>query len=213
MKTVILRRILELIPTLLGVMLLAFIIMKMTPGDPARLYLGPEATPEAIEAMRAHMGLDRPLYEQFFRFTYGVFSGDTMSITQQNVSVRERILSRLPATLELAIASMFFAVLTAMFVGILSAAKPRSAFDNASRIGIFVFLAMPSFWLGLELIILFSRSLQWFPPAGRGSGTLYSHISHLFLPAITLGVSTGAVLCRILRSSMLEVLQIGRAHV
>lgn len=206
MTTVVLRRLLQLIPTLIGVSIIAFLIMKATPGDPVRMMLGPEATPEAAAELREQLGLNKPLWSQYYMYTVEMASGDLMSITQPTVSVRERILSRLPATIELAIVAMFFATLTAVLVGVVSAVKPGSLFDNSARLVVFVFLAMPSFWLGLELIILLSRKLAWFPPADRGYGSLYSHISHLVLPAITLGVGTGAFLSRILRSSMLEVL-------
>jgi peptide/nickel transport system permease protein len=206
MRTLLLRRLLDLVPTLLGVSLLAFFIMKMTPGDPVRMMLGPEASPAAVERLREQLGLNRPWYSQYYMYTVEMAAGELKSITHPTQSARERILARLPATFELAVAAMFFAMITSLFVGILSAAKPNSLFDNATRVVVFVFLAMPSFWLGLELIILFSRMLRWFPPAGRGEFSLSSHISHLFLPAITLGVGTGASLSRILRSSMLETM-------
>ncbi|MBX3727685.1 MAG: ABC transporter permease [Candidatus Sumerlaeia bacterium] len=206
MRTLLLRRLLDLVPTLLGVSLLAFFIMKMTPGDPVRMMLGPEASPAAVQKLREQLGLNRPWYSQYYMYTVEMAAGDLKSITHPTQSARERILARLPATFELAVAAMFFAMVTSLFVGILSAAKPNSIFDNTTRVVVFVFLAMPSFWLGLELIILFSRMLKWFPPAGRGEFSLSSHISHLFLPAITLGVGTGASLSRILRSSMLETM-------
>lgn len=207
MTTVIIRRLLQLIPTLIGVSLVAFMVMRLTPGDPVRLLLGPEATPEAIEAKRKELKFDQPWFIQYGAYMAGLVTGDLKSITMSSQTVRERIGQRLPATIELAVVAMFFALLTGVIVGVLSAVKPRSWFDNVTRIVVFVFLAMPSFWLGLELIILCSRQLGWFPPAGRGKGwSLSSHVAHLVLPGITLGVGTGAFLCRILRSSMLEVL-------
>ncbi|MDK2971002.1 MAG: peptide/nickel transport system permease protein [Candidatus Sumerlaeota bacterium] len=206
MRTLLLRRLLEMIPTLVGVSLLAFFIMKMTPGDPVRMMLGPEASPESIQMLREQLGLNRPWYSQYYMYTVEMATGELKSITLPSQSARERILARLPATIELAVAAMFFALLTSILVGVISASRRNSIFDNVSRVGVFIFLAMPSFWLGLELIILFARKLHWFPPAGRGTGSLDSHISHLILPAITLGVGTGASLSRILRSSMLEVL-------
>ncbi len=206
--TAILKRLFELVPTLLGVSLLTFLMIRLTPGgDPVKLMLGPEATPQAIEEMRKELGFDRPIHEQYFRYMKGLLQGDMgKSITNKN-PVSDEIFSRLPASLELAFVSMFFAILTGVIVGVLSAVYPKSLIDGVSRILVFVFLAMPSFWLGLELIILLSRDLPWFPPADRSTGDLYSRISHLFLPSLTIGVGTGAFLCRVLRSSMLEVLK------
>lgn len=200
------RRLLALIPTLIGVTLLTFFLMKMTPGDPVRMMAGPEASAEDLARLRHKLGLDRPVWIQYFTYVGGVVQGDLgMSFTTRR-PVTEEILARLPATVELAVCAMIFATLTGLIVGILSAVHPRSLLDNATRLGVFVFLAMPSFWLGLELIILFARHLQWFPPAGRGDPWTGSMIGHLVVPSITLGVGTGAFLCRILRSSMLQVL-------
>ena len=200
------RRLLELIPTLIGVSILTFFLMRMAPGDPVKLILGPEATPEAIAAKRKELGFDKPVYIQYFVYMSGVLQGDFgKSITSER-PVIEEIGSRLPATIELALASMFFAMVTSILIGVFSAVHPRSLLDNATRIGVFIFLAMPSFWLGLELIIIFARYLEWFPPGDRGEPWTPSMLGHLVLPAVTLGVSTGAFLSRILRSSMLQVL-------
>jgi ABC-type dipeptide/oligopeptide/nickel transport system permease component len=204
--TVILRRLLELIPTLIGVSLLTFFLMRMAPGDPVKLILGPQATPEAIEAERKKLGFDQPLMIQYFRYMKGVVQGDLGNSITTKRPVTEEIFSRLPATFELAVVSMVFAILTGIFVGVFSSVYPRSAIDNVSRIAVFVFLAMPAFWLGLELIIIFARNLEWFPPGDRGKPWTPSMLGHLVLPAITLGVGTGAFLSRILRSSMLQVL-------
>lgn len=202
----ILKRILELIPTLIGVSILTFMLMRLTPGDPVKVMLGPEATEEAVEAKRVELGFDGPLHTQYFRYMRGVVTGDLGTSITSGRPVTHEIFERLPATIELALCSMFFAIITAIFVGVFSAVYPRSWLDNISRIVIFVFLAMPSFWLGLELIIIFARNFNMFPASGRGEGSLQSHINHLILPSITLGVSTGAFLTRILRSSMLQVL-------
>ncbi len=204
--TTIVRRLLALIPTLIGVTLLTFLLMKLTPGDPVRMMAGPEASPEDLARLRHKLGLDRPLYIQYGTYLAGVVQGDLGTSLTRRTPVSEEIFRRLPATIELAVFSMFFATLTGLIVGVLSAVHPRSLLDHATRIGVFVFLAMPSFWLGLELIIIFARYVAWFPPAGRGEPWTPSMIGHLVLPSITLGVGTGAFLCRILRSSMLQVL-------
>lgn len=204
--TVVFRRLLELIPTLIGVSLLTFFMIRLTPGDPVKLILGPEATQEAIDRVRTEMGFDQPLPIQYLRYMGGVLRGDlgTSITSKQPVSVE--IFSRLPATIELALASMVFAVVTALAIGVLSAVYPRSWLDSGSRIIVFVFLAMPSFWLGLELIIILSRNWPYLPPGGRGEPYTLEALRHLLMPAITLGVGTGAFLSRILRSSMLQVL-------
>lgn len=226
--TYFMRRLLGLVPTLLGISLLTFLMMHAGGGDPVAAMLGPEATEQDRIALTRELGFDQPLPVQYLRWLgvlprpvkvnapgggteevvrfSGVIQGDFgRSITTQR-PVWEEIAQRLPATLELGLAALFFATITSLLVGILSAVNPRGAIDGISRFAVFVFLAMPSFWLGLELIIIFSRWLQWFPPGGRGTPFTYAWLGHLVLPAITLGVGTGAFLCRILRSSMLEVL-------
>ena len=234
--TLLLQRLLLLIPTLVGVSLLTFFLMRMAPGDPVRLMLGSEATPEVLEAKRKELGLDRPLYVQYLMYMglypqpprrnaqgeieepgySGVLQGDLgRSIVNQDRTVAQEIFTRLPATIELAVVAMFFATVVGVTVGTVSAVNPRSYIEGTSRLVVFVCLAMPSFWLGLELIIIASRHLQWFPPSDRGHPWLptfggwqpfYGNLSHLFLPSLTLGLGTGALLCRILRSSMLQVL-------
>lgn len=204
--TTILRRLLELIPTLIGVSIITFFMIRLTPGDPARMMLGQDATPEAIAALRERLGFDLPLHRQYVRYMGGIMKGDLGDSITSKRPVWTEITARLPATIELAVASMFFSILTGIVVGVLSAVYRGSTIDNVTRFLVFVFLAMPSFWLGLELIIICSRNLEWFPPADRDVSTLYRRISHLILPSLTLGLGTGAFLCRILRSSMLEVL-------
>lgn len=201
-----LRRLMELVPTLIGVSILTFLVLYLPGGDPVRLMLGPEAKPEVIAATRARYGFDQPVYVQYFAMMGALATGELESITHKR-PVTHLILDRLPDTIELAVAAMFFATLTGLFVGTVSAVWRGGVVDNVSRLVVFIFLAMPSFWLGLELIIIFARELEWFPPAGRGQPFTAAWLSHLVLPALTLGLGTGAFLSRILRSSMLEVLQ------
>jgi len=203
---VVLRRLLELIPTLIGVTLLTFLMVRLLPGDPAKLMLGPEASESAVNELRMKLGLDRPLHEQYARYMWNLAQGDLGESISTKRPVREEVLSRLPATLELGLAAMIFATVIGMTVGILSSAYPRSYLEGASRMIVFILLAMPGFWLGLELIIIFSRNLEWLPPAGRGKPFTLEGLRHLILPAVTLGVGTGALMCRILRSSMVQVL-------
>ncbi len=205
MSTAVLRRLIDLIPTLIGVTLVTFVLMRAT-GDPASMMAGPEATEEDVAQIRRDMGLDRALPVQYGVYLWNLVRGDLgESITTGRPVVRE-VGSRLGASIELTVFAMTFALVTGLIVGVLSAVYPRTLLDNSVRFFVFVFLAMPSFWLGLELIILFSRTIPLFPPAGRGEPWTPSMFGHATLPAVTLGVSIGAFLCRILRSSMLQVL-------
>jgi ABC-type dipeptide/oligopeptide/nickel transport system permease component len=206
MITFILRRLLMTIPTALGVSLIVFLLMTFMGADPVTAMLGADSTQEERLQKAKDLGLDKPVAIQYFNWLGQAVQGEFGTGYYTKRSVTEDIRRRLPATLELAICTMFVATLTAVIVAILSARKPNGKFDSVARTVIFVFLAMPSFWLGIELVILGSRTLGWFPPSGRGSGSIASHVSHLFLPALTLGVGAGASLSRILRASLLEVL-------
>lgn len=211
MRTAILARLAQAIPTLLGVTILVFLFLSLT-GDPVRQMLGPEATPEEIRLLRTELRLDRPLPERYVHWLGGVLRGDFGRSYTTKRPVAATISQRLPATVELAVIVMFVATTLAVIVAVLSARRPGGLFDSCARSVIFVFLAMPSFWLGIEFIILFSRHLGWFPPAGRSDvpltapGGLRAHFAHLVLPALTLGIGTAAALTRVLRAALLEVL-------
>ncbi|MBX7244103.1 MAG: ABC transporter permease [Candidatus Sumerlaeaceae bacterium] len=208
----ILKRLVQAVPTIIGVTILVFLLMSKT-GDPVKNLLGPEASPEEIQQLRRELKLDRPLYERYLGWVSGAVRFDFgKSYSDPKQDVGPLIPPKVLATLELATVTMFVATVVALFVGVFSAAKPGGLFDGLSRTMIFVFLAMPSFWLGIELIILFSRKVPLFPPAGKSDLPFFtleglkSHFSHLALPVMTLGIGTGAALCRVLRASMLEVL-------
>lgn len=207
MTTLILRRLLELFPTLIGVTIVTFIIMRVIPGgDPVTLLLGPEATPEAIELARQRWGFDKPYIVQYFMQMWNLVQGDLGTSIVSGRPVLEILKDRVPRTAELAFLAITIASLIGILAGVTSAVYRGTTIDNITRVFVFIFLAMPAFWLGLELILLVSRKLQWLPPAGAGDGYLWQRMNHLILPALTLGVGTGAFLCRILRSSMLQVL-------
>lgn len=204
------KRLLLMIPTLFGVSVLVFFLLAIS-GDPVRSLLAADAPPEQVRALRAELNLDKPLVTRYFIWLKDALQGDLgRSYTGSKAEVMPELLRRLPATLELAVITMFIATLIAVVVAILSVRNPGGLFDQSARTVIFIFLAMPGFWLGIELIILFSRKLGWFPPAGRAEGSIFfnfgEHLSHLALPAITLGVGTAASLCRVLRASLLEIL-------
>jgi peptide/nickel transport system permease protein len=207
MMTLISRRLLELIPTLIGVTIVTFIIMRVIPGgDPVTLLLGPEATPEAIELARQRWGFDKPYIVQYFMQMWNLVQGDLGTSIVSGRPVVTILMERLPRTAELALLAITIASLIGILAGVVSAVYRGKTIDNITRVFVFIFLAMPAFWLGLELILLVSRKLQWLPPAGAGDGWIWERFNHLILPALTLGVGTGAFLCRILRSSMLQVM-------
>lgn len=204
------KRILLMIPTLFGVSVLVFVLMAIS-GDPIRSLLPPDAQQEEIEALRRELHLDKPLHIRYGYWLAGALKGDMgKSYTGAKLPVMPELLRRLPATIELAVTTMFFATLIAIIVAVMSVRKAGGVFDQTARTVIFVFLAMPAFWLGIELIIIFSRKIPLLPPAGRPQGPFFTspaeHMTYLLLPAITLGVGTAASLCRVLRASLLEVL-------
>lgn len=199
MTQYILRRLLALIPILLGVSIIIFLVMRMVPGDPARQTLGPEATGEQVEVLREAWRLDEPLPVQYIAWLQRAVEGDLGRSTVSRVPVTEEIFSRLPATLELTLASMAVAIVFGLLFGIISAIKHNSLIDRGSMLLALIGICTPSFWLGLILLLIFSVRLGWFPSAGAGG------ISHLVLPAVTLGVGAAAVIARVTRSSMIEV--------
>ncbi|MFD6441220.1 nickel ABC transporter permease [Peribacillus sp. NPDC060186] len=197
----IIRRIFQTIPVLLGVSLVVFLIMQMVPGDPATLLAGEGATKETIEMIRHQLGLDRPILYQYFDYVIHAVQGDFGESLRSSRPVLDEILVRLPITLELALASIFITVVLGMVAGIISATKQYSAADISIMIVALLGISLPSFWLGLMLIYFFSVNLQWFPVSGWGT------ISHMILPAITLGAGGAAIVARMTRSSMLEVVR------
>jgi peptide/nickel transport system permease protein len=205
MLTYIIRRIGLMIFILLGVSIVTFSLMHLVPGDPAEVIAmeryGEEITAETIEFVRTEFGLDQPVYIQYFNWLGNVLRGDFGYSFRTDRPVLDEILTRLPATLQLALAGMLVALVIAIPVGIISATRQYSAVDNLSMFGALLGVSMPNFWLGLLLIMFFSVHLGWLPVFGRGG------IEHLILPAITLGTGMAAITTRLMRSSMLEVLR------
>ena len=190
-----------MIPIVLGVTIVVFSILHLAPGCPTTLMLGDHASPEAIEELRNRLGLDDPIPVQYFRWLSGVVRGDFGRSIHTRQLVGEMILQRLPATIELALTAMILSLLIAIPVGIISAVKQYSIFDHAGMVGALLGVSMPVFWQGLMMILIFSFLLGWFPISGRGG------LEHLILPAITLGTSQAALVARLTRSSMLEVIR------
>jgi peptide/nickel transport system permease protein len=202
-----LRRLLETVPILLGVTLLTFLILHLSPGDPAVLIGGPTASASEIANIRARLNLDRPLHEQYLTFVRGLLRGDLGHSVQRRVSVREMIAVRLPNTLFLAAASMVV-TLFGVVLGVVAATKQNTVTDlglmSVSLLGV----SVPNFWLGLMLIIWFSVDLRWFPAAGLTQPFLsVDGLRSVVLPALTLGAGGMALVARLTRSGMLEVLQ------
>ncbi|MCM3704305.1 MULTISPECIES: nickel ABC transporter permease [Cytobacillus] len=195
------RRLIQIIPVLLGVTLMVFLIMQMVPGDPAVLVAGEGATDEQVEAIRHDLGLDQPLALQYFSYVGDVVKGDFGESIRTSRPVLDEILVRLPITLELAFWSIVITVVLGVLIGIIAATKQNSFTDVALMMVALLGVSLPNFWLGLMLIIYFSVELQWFPVAGWGT------FSHIILPAITLGTGGAAIVARMTRASMLEVIR------
>jgi peptide/nickel transport system permease protein len=195
-----LRRVLLLIPVVLGVATAVFFIIHLIPGDPVEIMLGEQARAADRERLRKTLGLDRPVLEQYVRFLGGLAKGDLGRSLHHRRGVAGLVLERLPATLELGAAAMAIAIAVALPLGILAAARARSWLDHGSMVSSLLGVSIPNFWLGPMLIALFSLRLNWLPPSGRGG------IEHLILPALTLGASLAAILARMTRASLLEAL-------
>lgn len=202
----VLKRLIMMIPVLVGVTFVVFFILALTPGDPAKMILGEQATQESITQLRAEMGLDDPVILRYVRYMGGVLRGDWGRSYKNNLDVAQQVLSRFPNTMLLAVAAMLVAVLVGIPIGIVSARKQYTWIDNiVTTLGL-VGVAMPIFWMGLLLVILFALNLKWLPSSGMGEGAV-PLLRSLILPAITLGTSSAATILRMTRSSMLEVIR------
>lgn len=195
------RRLLTLLPTLLGVVTLVFAFLHLVPGDPVDVMLGETAQAADKELLRAELGLDRPLAVQYGTYLAGLARGDLGRSFTYRKPVREVIASRLPATLQLAGCALVVALAVAFPLGVLSAVRKDTLFDRGSLVASLLGVSMPNFWLGPLLILLFSVHLRWLPVSGREGW------ASVVLPAITLGTGLAAILSRMLRSSLVEVLR------
>ena len=201
MLTWILRRILAVVPVLLGVTLAVFSMLFLVPGDPVKMMLAEFVTnPDQVAQMRAQLHLDEPLVKQYGRFVTGAVRGDLGTSIRSRRPVTTEIRENLASTAQLAVAAMVVAVALGVPLGLLAALSRNSWLDVASMGAALLGVSMPSFWLGLLLIFVFSLHLAWFPATGGGD------LHHLVLPAITLGMIAAAIIARLTRSSMLEVL-------
>jgi len=225
----IIRRTLIIIPTLLGVSIVVFLLLSITPGDPAELLLGERATEASLEAMREYLGLNEPLPVQYGMFLKRLIRFDLGETIWTRQKVSTEIKERFPATIELSLAAMFLSCLFGVLLGIVSASRQYSIFDYLSMVASLIGVSMPVFWLGLMLMLVFALNLGWFPVSGRISvGTeltvitnfyvldaILTHnwkalgdvLHHLALPSIALSTIPMAIVARMTRSSMLEVLR------
>jgi peptide/nickel transport system permease protein len=197
----IMRRLFQTIPVMIGVTFVVFFIMQLVPGDPAVLLAGEGASKETIEAIREQLGLNRPLFVQYFDYLTNILKGDLGVSLKNSQPVLDEILVRLPITLELAIFSIIITIVLGMGAGIISAIKPYSMQDVGVMLVALVGISLPSFWFGLMLMYFFSVKLQILPVAGWDS------LRHVILPALTLGAGGAAIVARMTRSSMLDVIR------
>ncbi|HDR7768961.1 TPA: ABC transporter permease [Bacillus paranthracis] len=195
------RRILQLIPVLFAVVFVVFLIMQMVPGDPALLIAGEGASKETVEQIRHQLGLDKPFIMQYFSYIGNILQGDFGVSIRSNRPVLDEVLIRLPITIELALCSIVITVVIGMIAGIISATKQYSWTDVSIMIIALLGVSLPSFWFGLMLIFYFSVQIQIFPVSGWGTWM------HMVLPALTLGASGAAIVARMTRSSMLDVIR------
>ncbi len=199
MKHFLIRRLLHNIIVLIGVMAIVFFVVYLI-GDPVALMLPPEATLQDREILREALRLDDPLVVQFFHFVGQALKGDLGTSFRHGVPALPLALSRLPATLELTIIAVFFSSIVGIPIGVYSAIKRNTFVDHFARIFALFGQSMPVYWSGIMMILLFSVNLNWLPPSGRGE------LVNLIMPGLTLGFFTTAPLMRLMRSSMLEVL-------
>ncbi len=225
----IIRRTLVIIPTLLGVSIVVFLLLSITPGDPAELLLGERATVESLEAMREYLGLNEPLYVQYWMYLKRIVRGDLGETIWTRQRVSHEIRERFPATIELTLTAMLISCFFGVILGILSAARQYSFIDYLSMVLSLIGVSIPVFWLGLMLMLVFSLNLGWFPMSGRigifvelevitnfyiidaiitkNWAALRDVLHHLALPAFALSTIPLAIVARMTRSSMLEVLR------
>jgi peptide/nickel transport system permease protein len=204
----ILQRLFSLVIVLIGSSGLVFLIMRALPGDPASAMMGLDTTPEMVEAMRRQLGLDQPLGKQYWDWVVAALQGDFGRSLAMRREVADLVMSRFPITLLLSFLALIIAFLIAIPAGVLAAVRKGTWVDHVSRVVALTGVSMPSFWLGLLLILLFSTVLGWLPPGGYVSPLedFRLGMAHIILPAFTLGTYYAATIARMLRSSMLDVL-------
>lgn len=211
MRKYLLKRLLIAIPVLIGVTICSFIIVNLAPGDPVDMYVNPDATLDQIEMTRAALGLDQPMYVRYFKWLGELFQGNLGFSFATREPVMDLLADRMGATLLLMGVSLVVGYLIAIPLGILSAVKQNTWIDYVTTGGSFLGVSIPSFFLGLGLVYIFSLQLGWLPTGGMatlgGDGSLLDQLKHMILPVIVLSASICGNMIRYVRSSMLEVLK------
>lgn len=202
------RRTLLLVPTLLIVATIVFLGLRAVPADPAVVILGNQASAEALAQLRQNLGLNQPLWQQYFSYVYNLFCGDFGRSLLTNQPVLSQIISVLPYSIELVVGGMIISILVGVPLGIVSAVRRNASTDYIARIFSLAGISMPVFYLGVLLLLLFSVRLGWFPVISAAEkASLGERLHNLFLPALTLGLIQAAFMARLSRSAMLEILQ------
>ena len=209
MGSYLLQRLLTTIPTLIGVSVLVFLTLHLTPGDPAQVILGPKATASSLADLRRDLGLDKPIPVQYGRWIGGVFTGDWGRSIQLKTAVLPLVWTRFKATLILSLTAMLFAASSGILLGVMSAVRSGQLLDRAAIATTLIGYSLPAFFLGLLLQLAFGLWLGWLPVTGmhqpEGGGVL-DLLAHLILPAVTLAAGIGALIARMTRATMMEVL-------
>ncbi|MBI1417044.1 MAG: ABC transporter permease subunit [Limimaricola sp.] len=199
------RRLLQLIPTLIFILIVVFVLVRLLPGDPTSAILGDRALDADVERINRQLGLDQPIIVQFWLFVKSVFSGDLGNSIVLKLPVTTLIAQRLPTTILLTVMAALIALIMAVPLAFVAALQREKLADASIRGAFQVGLSMPVFYLGLILLTVFGARLQWFPVGGYGDGFL-DHLYHLFLPSLTLALSLSAILMRNLRAAIIGVL-------
>jgi peptide/nickel transport system permease protein len=229
MLAYIFRRLMIMVPTLLGVTVIVFLMLHATPGDPAELLMGERATEESLDRLREHLGLNEPLHVQYGLFLKRLMRGDLGETIWTRQKVWTEVKHRFPATIELSLVALFISCFAGMILGIISATKQYSVFDYVSMLGALAGVSMPIFWLGLVFMLIFSLNLGWLPLSGRLSigvdleiitnfyildavltrnwPAFKDAVWHIIMPAVTLSTIPTAIVARMTRSAMLDVLR------
>ena len=210
MRRYVVRRLLLLIPVLLGVSVIIFMVLHLAPGDPAEIMLGSQATQADLERLRAELGLTQPLHVQYVHWLGLVARGDLGRSIWMKRPVLGEVLTRFKATLVLTSAALVLSTAGGLALGITSAIRPNSALDRLSAVASLFGASMPVFWLGIVLMVIFALWLGWLPASGMfapyGGGDLRDLLLHLALPAVTLAAASVTIIARLTRSTMLETL-------
>ena len=210
MRSYLARRLLLLVPVLVGVSVVVFLVLHLSPGDPAEIMLGSQATQEDLARLRRELGLTEPLHVQYVHWVAHVARGDLGRSIWMKRPVLDEVLNRYKATLVLTASGLLLSTVGGIILGVASAVRPHSFLDRMSAVTSLFGASMPVFWLGIVLMVIFSLWLGWLPASGMwapyGEGGLRDLLAHLVLPAVTLAAASLTIIARLTRSTMLEIL-------